>query len=77
MIETSPISYQVTFTETVVGFDAIDVAIINGVLSNFAGTAESYSFDVTPSATGTVNVRLQLELQPWQVDWLKRQYGDI
>ena len=58
VIETSPISYQVTFTETVVGFEPTEVAVTNGVLSNFAGTAESYTFDVTPSATGTVNVTI-------------------
>ena|GEM_PF-3885305 len=52
----SPIAVTVTFSEPVSGFDAGDVAIGNGSVSNFAGSGASYSFDVTPSDQGTVTV---------------------
>jgi hypothetical protein len=51
---TSPIAVTVTFTESVTGFTSGDVSVSNATLSNFAGSGASYSFDLTPTADGTV-----------------------
>lgn len=48
------IPFTVTFGETVTGFDATDVTVLNGTVSNFAGSGSVYTFDVTPTADGPV-----------------------
>ena len=54
---TSPIPILVTFDSDVTGFDATDPVIGNGTLSNFTVIdGANYSFDVTPSAFGVVQV---------------------
>jgi hypothetical protein len=54
---TIPIPVTVTFTEPVTGFTATDVVVGNGTISNFVALSGSeYSFDVSPSAAGTVTV---------------------
>ena len=53
---TSPIGMSVAFSEEVTGFTLSDVVVNNGVASNFAGSGDSYSFDVTPSGQGAVSV---------------------
>ncbi|MEE9167618.1 MAG: Ig-like domain-containing protein [Candidatus Neomarinimicrobiota bacterium] len=53
---TSPIPITVTFSESVTGFVASDVTIGNGTPSNFAGSGATYTFDVSPSADGTVTI---------------------
>ncbi|MFN8377756.1 MAG: Ig-like domain-containing protein [Anaerolineae bacterium] len=53
---TSPIPVTVTFSESVSGFVDTDVTVTNGTVSNFAGSNTTYTFDVTPSADGTVSV---------------------
>ncbi len=50
----SPIAVTTVFSETVTGFTLSDISATNGVVSNFAGSGTSYSFDLTPSASGTV-----------------------
>ena len=50
------IPVAVAFTETVTGFTAGDVAVGNGTVSNFLGSAAAYTFDVTPNAIGQVTV---------------------
>ncbi|MFN8377757.1 MAG: Ig-like domain-containing protein [Anaerolineae bacterium] len=53
---TSPIPVTVTFSESVTGFVDTDVTVTNGTVSNFAGSNATYTFDVTPIASGTVTV---------------------
>jgi hypothetical protein len=52
----SPIPVTVTFSEDMTGFEASDVQVSNGVVSNFAGGPAVYTFDVTPAAPGVVTV---------------------
>lgn len=50
---------NVTFNEDVTGFDATDVTVTNGSVSGFAAVdARTYSFTVTPTADGAVDVSL-------------------
>jgi hypothetical protein len=65
---TSPIPYTVTFSEAVTGFVAGDVTVSNGTLSVFTGSGTSYSFNVTPSANGTVTVSIPANVAQDQVD---------
>ncbi|WP_167856919.1 Ig-like domain-containing protein [Hymenobacter aquaticus] len=53
---TSPLPFTVTFTESVTGFVAGDVSVSNGTISGFAGSGATYTFNVTPSANGTLTV---------------------
>ncbi|MBO2010991.1 Ig-like domain-containing protein [Hymenobacter negativus] len=56
---TSPIPVTVTFSESVTGFVAGDVAITNGTLSGFtAVNSTTYTFNVTPTASGTVTINV-------------------
>jgi len=52
----STLSYSIDFGETVTGFSLSDISVGNGVKSNFAGTTQVYTFDVTPSGQGSVTV---------------------
>ncbi len=53
----SPIPVTVTFDLAVTGFEAGDVVVTNGAVSNFAAvSATVYTFDVTPAADGEVTV---------------------
>jgi hypothetical protein len=54
----SPIPMTVTFSEDVTGFEASDVVVSNGAVSNFAGSGSVYTFDVTPGAPGVVTVNV-------------------
>jgi hypothetical protein len=53
---------SVSFDEPIFGFDASDIAVGNGTVSNFvaatneAGEASSFTFDVTAGSTGTVTI---------------------
>jgi hypothetical protein len=53
---TSPIPFTVTFSESVTGFSASTVSVSNGTLNGFSGSGTTYTFDVTPAASGTVTV---------------------
>ncbi|MBC3789431.1 Ig-like domain-containing protein, partial [Spirosoma utsteinense] len=55
---TSPIPFTVSFSESVTGFVAGDVTVTNGTLSGFSGSGTTYTFNVTPSANGTVTVNV-------------------
>jgi hypothetical protein len=55
---TSPIPFTVTFSASVTGFTASDVTVANGTLSGFSGVGTTYTFNVTPSANGTVSVNV-------------------
>ncbi|WP_415064362.1 Ig-like domain-containing protein [Bdellovibrio sp.] len=52
----SGFSVTATFSESVSGFVASDVGVVNGVLSNFSGGPSIYNFDITPSTDGTVTI---------------------
>jgi len=54
----SPIPVTAAFSEAVLGFDAADVAAVNGSISNFAGSGADYSFDLVPAAAGTVEASI-------------------
>jgi Ca2+-binding RTX toxin-like protein len=46
-----------TFNEDVIGFDNTDITVANATASNFVKVdAKTYSFDVTPTASGNVTV---------------------
>ena len=52
-------TFKVTaiFSQSVTGFESSDVTLSNGVLTNFDSTsAPTYTFDVTPQASGDVTV---------------------
>jgi uncharacterized protein (DUF2141 family) len=57
---TAPIPVTVTFSESVTGFAATDVAVTNGSLTggSFGGSGSTYSFTITPTASGTVTVNI-------------------
>ncbi len=54
----SPIPFAVTFTEAVTGLDATDFNITNGTAGSLTGSGTSYTFNVTPTASGDVVVDL-------------------
>jgi hypothetical protein len=55
----NPIPFTVTFSESVTGFDAGDITVTNGTVTNFSGSGASYSFAVIPSGSGvTVTVSI-------------------
>lgn len=54
----SPIPFQVVFSEPVTGFDATDIVPTNATVTAFTGSGASYSFALIPMAQGTVAVSL-------------------
>ncbi len=52
------IPISVTFSEPVSGFVAGDVTVTNGTLQNFAGSGANYTFEVVPTANGTVTINI-------------------
>ena len=56
----SPIPFEIIFSEDIEGFIAADLDVTNGTASNLQQvTADKYTFDVTPSGDGvTVSVQL-------------------
>jgi hypothetical protein len=53
---TSPIPFTVTFSQSVTGFSASDVVVAGGTVAGFSGSGTTYTFNVTPSASGTITV---------------------
>ena len=51
-----PVSLTATFSGPVSGFASDDISVVNGTVSNFAGTGAVYTFDVTPDDIGEVTV---------------------
>jgi hypothetical protein len=59
----NPIPFTVTFSESVTGFDASDITVSNGTVTNFSGSGANYSFDVIPSGSGvTVTVSVAADV---------------
>jgi hypothetical protein len=58
----SPIPFSVTFSEGVTGFETDDIAVTNGTVMGFSGSGTSYTFNVTPSANGPVQVNLAINI---------------
>ena len=57
-VETVPVPIVVTFTERVGEFTEEDVVITNGMLANFDGEGEAYTFEVTPTEPGEVTITI-------------------
>lgn len=53
---TIPITFA--FGEPVTGFDQMDIVPTNGTLSNFAGSGDTYTVDISPTAEGSVGVSI-------------------
>ncbi len=53
-----PFTVAITFTEAMTGFVVGDITATNASLSNFAGSGASYTCAVTPSAEGTVTLKV-------------------
>ncbi len=49
---------SIAFSETVSGFDAGDIGLLNAVASNFSGTGSTYSATITPQAAGRVAINI-------------------
>jgi hypothetical protein len=56
--EVSPIPMTVTFSAAVTGFEASDLRVNNGTVSNFAGSGAGYTFDLVPLSAGLVTVNV-------------------
>ncbi|WP_323760991.1 autotransporter outer membrane beta-barrel domain-containing protein, partial [Maricaulis sp.] len=56
--QTGPFTVTATFSETVTGLVLADFAATNASATNFAGTGDTYTVVITPTATGTVTVNL-------------------
>ncbi|MBX0290372.1 T9SS type A sorting domain-containing protein [Hymenobacter sp. HSC-4F20] len=52
----SPLAFTVTFSESVTGFSQSDLSVTGGNVSSFSGSGSTYSFLVTPAASGPVTV---------------------
>jgi large repetitive protein len=50
------IGVTVTFSESVSNFVQGDVSVVNGTINSFSGTGTTYTFNVVPTANGTVTV---------------------
>src|SRR5687767_15622948 len=52
------IPFRITFSESVSGFIASDIGIVNGTLTSFAGSGSSYDIQVAPAGDGLVTVKV-------------------
>ncbi|AWI25778.1 hypothetical protein HYN49_07615 [Flavobacterium pallidum] len=52
------IAVTVTFSESVANFISTDVVVGNGTLNTFSGSGTTYTFNIVPSANGTVTVNV-------------------
>ncbi|HXK72155.1 MAG TPA: Ig-like domain-containing protein, partial [Clostridia bacterium] len=55
---TSPIPLTITFSETVTGFTADDIAVTNGTKGALSGSGSTYTIDIIPFAQGAVRVNI-------------------
>ncbi len=54
----APFVVTALFSETVTGFTLADIETVNATVSAFAGGGASYSFTVTPTAAGSLSVKV-------------------
>ncbi|MBL8029045.1 MAG: hypothetical protein JNL74_21665, partial [Fibrobacteres bacterium] len=54
----APISLGVSFSTSVAGFVIGDITATNCTKSNFAGSGANYTFDITPTGAGNINVSI-------------------
>ncbi|WP_419226889.1 Ig-like domain-containing protein [Alteromonas sp. OM2203] len=57
---TNPIPVAINFSRDVVNFDASDLVIANGSVTNFVGSDNAFSAEITPTADGEVTVDLPI-----------------
>ena len=57
-----PIVIEVTFSESVTGFAEGGLTISGGTSSNFSGTGDSYTFDLSPDADGIITIDIAADL---------------
>lgn len=53
-----PIKMTITFSEPVTGLTLSDFIVINATLSNLAGSGAVYTVDMTPTASGSILIRI-------------------
>jgi len=51
-------SFTATFSEAITGFDASDISVTNGEVSNISGSGKVFTFTVTTSENGTVTTKI-------------------
>jgi large repetitive protein len=64
----SPIPVAIYFSRNVTNFIVDDLTIGNGTAGNFAGSGQSYTVDITPTADGTVTIDLPADVVDDSVD---------
>jgi hypothetical protein len=52
----TPIPVTAVFSESITGFNAGKISVTNGSVSGFTGSGATYTFNVTPSGLGAVNI---------------------
>ncbi len=52
----NPFNLQFKFSEDVTGFSLGDIHVENGSASNFSGSGDTYSADITPSGAGNITI---------------------
>lgn len=57
-VNTAPIPVTVNFSEAVSGFTQTDLAVTNGIISDFIGSGANYSFTITPIDQGVVTANV-------------------
>jgi len=55
---TSPIPVTVQFSESVNGFIESDIAIVNGMINDFSGSGNLYTFNLVPDGQGVVTATI-------------------
>ena len=58
LTKASPIPVTATFSESVTNFVVGDITVTNGTAGSFSGSGASYTFNVTPTGQGAINISL-------------------
>ena len=56
---TEPFTVSFTFGESVTGFDADDITVVNGTLGVVTGSGSTYTASITPAAQGVVTITVR------------------
>ncbi|MBU2914468.1 LamG-like jellyroll fold domain-containing protein [Reichenbachiella agariperforans] len=62
LTSTSPFQITANFTTAMTGFELADFTATNATLSNFNGSEDSYTVDVTPSSDGVITISVDEDL---------------